>query len=363
MPVFWRYFLKSYIKTFLLSLIVFVCALLIMRLQEIARFASLSLQGKEVFLFILYQIPYILPFSLCISTLLASLLCMQGFSESHELTAFRCSGISLSELLFPIGLFSLFLCLLNFLVVSEIAPSCKRSSSKLLYQTATSNPLLLFRKAKFLKIKDSYVLIDMKENDSCAENLVFAFRSPSSQKLNLILAKSLYVENGSLFGKNLTLFSPLEKKEGFDDLLVENEGAMHIDSADFSSLLQKETPALRYEELSIKNLLLKKSSESHLRKSSKEAHFELSKRLFFTLSPFTFTLLGLVFGLQVGRRAKRPAAFFASCLIILLFLCYFLAKALHSHVYLSLFFFTFPHPFIFLLCLRRVKLLNQGKEL
>ncbi|PCI95078.1 hypothetical protein COB11_03100 [Candidatus Aerophobetes bacterium] len=362
MPLLWRYLLKDYLKILLLSTFVFVCILLVMRAQEIARFAILSSEGIGVFLFILYQIPYILPFALCISTLIASMLTMQTLTTSHEITAFRCAGATLSSLLSPILLASLFLCIANFMIISELAPKCKLSSSTLLYETASSNPLILFRKNKFLKIKDSYVDMNFTDNDDLAENVIFAFKDSSSSKLSLILAKSLKLAGKELIGSDLSLFSNLQTKKNYDDLLLENQKQMTIDAGKISALLQKSKQQIKFEHLSTKYLLLKRKLDRGTKKTRKEYFFEVSKRAFFTFSPFTFTLLGLSFGLQIGRKLNRSKMAKVSLLILFIFVCYLLAKAMHKSPPLALVIFILPHPVIFAICKLRLKKIEKGIE-
>ncbi|MCH9630731.1 MAG: hypothetical protein S4CHLAM37_07350 [Chlamydiia bacterium] len=362
MPLLWRYLLKDYFKILLLSTLVFVCILLVMRAQEIARFATLSSGGLGVFLFTLYQIPYILPFALCISTLIAAMLTMQSLTSSHEVTAFRCAGAALRSLISPILLASLFLCIVNFMIISELAPKCKLSSSSLLYETASNNPLILFRKNKFLKIKDSYVDMNFTDNDSLAENVIFAFKDSSSNKLSLILAKSLELAGKELVGSDLSLFSSLQTKADFDDLLLENQQQMTIDAGKISTLLQKSKQQIKFEHLPTKQLILKKKMGPKTKKVKKEYFFEVSKRAFFTFAPFTFTLLGLSFGIQIGRKLNRSKMAKVSLLILFIFVCYLLAKAMHKSPPLALTIFILPHPIIFAICGLRLKKIEKGIE-
>lgn len=362
MPLFWRYLLKDYFKILILSLVCFICVLLVMRAQEIARFATLSSGASKVFLFTLYQIPYILPFALCISTLIGSMITMGSLTSSHEITAFRCAGISFMTLLTPVLLTSLFLCLLNFMIISEMAPRCRLSSSKMLYETAADNPLILFRKNKFLKIKDSYVDMHVHDSDDAAENVLLAFKDASSGKLSLFLAKSLEIIQNELVGKKISLISSIETRETFDDLLLENQESMKMQAKKLSTLLQKSNQKIRYEHLPTKLLILKHKSEKKEIKARKEFFFESTKRAFFTLCPLTFTLLGLSFGLQIGRNPKGAKLIKVSLYILMIFTCYLLAKALHKSPPLALALFILPHPLVFTLCRARLKKLERGQE-
>ena len=67
MPIIWRYLLRSYFQVLALSVSSFIAILLVLRFQEIARFASSGTAQLKVLLFTLLQIPYILPIAIPVS--------------------------------------------------------------------------------------------------------------------------------------------------------------------------------------------------------------------------------------------------------------------------------------------------------
>ena len=109
---------------FLLS----ISTLLVLRFQEIARFATSGASIKSVALFTLLQIPYILPIAIPVSCLIAALLLFQSLSLGQELTALRTSGFGLKAIATPILFAGFFLTLVNFTVTSEMAPRCRGQS-------------------------------------------------------------------------------------------------------------------------------------------------------------------------------------------------------------------------------------------
>ena len=152
-PILWRYLLKNYLKVFFLSIFTFICILLLMRMQEIARFATLGSSIGSLFLFILLQFPLILPLAIPLSALIASILLVSRLNYSHELTSLRSQGLSLKEILYPLKFVSLFLDLLNFIVASEITPTTRLKGKNLIYQATAHNPLVLLKMNKFHKQK------------------------------------------------------------------------------------------------------------------------------------------------------------------------------------------------------------------
>lgn len=362
MPILWRYLLKRYFKLFFLCVGTFVSLLLIMRAQEIARFATLNTNLIRVLSFTLCQLPYILPFAIPISGLISSTILSQTLSQTHELTALRACGASIRKFLTPLITASLFLSLINFLVISELGPYCKLQAISLLHQSVSNNPLMLFRKNKFLVVKDSFVDITLSADGHHAQNLLFAFLDPSSHKLSLITAKQLYLEEGFLKGSDLAMISSLESQEHWDDLLIENQRTMSIDSDKLSSLLKSSHRRVRYEQLPTKLCLIKMQLDSPSHTTTKKGLFEFYKRSFFTFAPMTFIFLGACFGMRIGRRSQKKEAITITFLTVILFIGYILGKTLHKTPSLALLCYILPQILVFILCLLSIKKLEHGIE-
>lgn len=362
MPILWRSLLKQYFQLFCLCVGAFVLLLLVMRAQEIARFATLNSSLTQVLSFTLCQLPYILPFAIPISGLISSTILTQTLSQTHELTAIRACGASLKVIITPLMLAAFFLSLVNFLIISELGPYCKLHSISLLHQSVADNPLLLFRKNKFLVIKNSTVDLHLLEDNRRAKNLLFTFLDPSSKKLSLITAQDLYLEEGLVKGSHLTMVSTLESQKEFDDLLIENQKEMSIDAHQFSSLLKSSHRRVRYEQLPTKLCLIKMQSDSPSHTTTKKGLFEFYKRGFFTLAPLSFIFLGTCFGMQIGRRSSKRASLTISLLTVMLFVGYTLGKTLHKKPQLALLCYILPQLLVFFLCFLSVKKLERGKE-
>ncbi|MBM3191186.1 MAG: LptF/LptG family permease [Chlamydiae bacterium] len=351
MPLLWRYLLKDFFRALLISVVAFVAVLLVMRSQEIARFAILSQEPWTILLFTLYQIPLILPFAVPVSILLSSFLLLQTLSQTQELSAFRAGGCSLFALYLPLIFSTLFLCIISFLTVSELSPYCKRQTRHLLCRTISENPLMLFKKNRFLKVRHSFVDIQLSGSEKEATDLVFAFLDPSTEKLSFIHIDRLELQNAVLKGFEVSMVSSLPSSSGFDDLLLENKQELSLQASYLSKLLQKSEATLHSDTLSTKQCLLK------------GAYAEVHKRLFFTLAPLTFLLIGVAFGCRIGRRAVyKNSVVPVLGLSLLVFMCYLLGKALHKHLLITLLFYLCPQLLSLTLCLLILRNREQGIE-
>ncbi len=343
MPLLWRYLLKNYFQVFLFCVLGFIAVLLVTRVQEIARLIALNSDIGKVTLFTLFQIPYILPIAIPISGLISAILLLRRLSGSHELTAFRTAGIPVKNLGTPLLMAAFFLSVVNFAIVSEITPRCRHLSHHLIQSAATVNPLFLMKKSKMLKLKDSYVDMKMTELGKEAKDLILAVKN---ERLNLMLAKRLTIEDNLMSGEEVTLIShiPEERTGLYDNLVIENQKEMSTSAMALSSLMKKATYKIGMEHLTMRTLLQTFSDQNAKPKTVRRARFELCRRIFFPAMTFAFTLLGFSVGLEIGRGKKKKGLYVAMLLAALTFVCSIAAKSFELETYKMVICYALPFP-------------------
>src|SRR5690242_543580 len=185
MPILWRYILRNFFQVFLLCVASFIGVLLVLRFQEIARFAASGAPLLKVLLFLLLQIPYILPIAIPVSCLIAAMLLLQKLSHMHELTALRACGLGLKPIITPILFAGVLLSAVNFTIACELTPRSRAVTKTLIYEMAATNPLFLLQKESLLKLK--HVFMDMKvlKASKYAEDVVLVLKNTSTQRLAL----------------------------------------------------------------------------------------------------------------------------------------------------------------------------------
>lgn len=352
MPILWRYALQSYLRVFSLSVCTFITVLIVARFKEIARFTALSGDFGKTGLFIVYQIPTILPIAIPISALIASLLLMQRLSRTYELTALRASGLSLTKILTPLLLLSLLLSLLNFSICVEIAPYCRREGKTLLFHETSENPLLLLQRQKLVKIKHAYLNMEVK-NDEATKNLTLIVHNDKNDRLSLLSARKLWIDQEELRGDDLAVISYINSDKGFDSLVIENQSSMSTAAPLLSKALKKNRPRLDVNALNLKML--------RLAKKPKPAQIEMLRRITLSLAAFSFTLLGCTFGIEEGRNPKRKNLFFALLLTLSVLMSFLLGKELKETPVLATFAFLLPHPFIWLCSMLHLHKIAKGR--
>lgn len=364
MPILWRFLMRSYLQVFFLCISGFIAILLLTRLQEIARLATLGSEPSLIFLFALCQIPYILPIAIPISGLIASILLLQRLSHTHELTSFRSSGLSFNQIHTPLLMTAFILSLINFSIVSELTPRSRLYSQKLLHHVMTNSPLFLIKKNKLLKLQNSYVEMDIKQGGTKAENVIFAMKNDSSDRITLLNAKKIYIKEDQLIGQGVAIISHTAPKNPnwTDHLIIENQESMTTPSKAVSEIITKNPLHFGYEYLPIKELIKTAFSQKAKAKTIKRMQFELSRRLFFPLITYAFTFMGLSLGVQISRQRNKSGLILTAILTTLTFICSIAAKSYHLAPVKSITCYLFPLLCIFFFSLRFQKRTIQGIE-
>lgn len=367
MPIFCSYLLKKYLKVLFLSVFSFIAILLVSRLEEIAQFASMSAKPLYLFLFILYQIPYILPIAIPISCLISSMILFQRLSYTQELTALRSCGISLKKILSPILFAAFFIAIGTFYIASEVATSSHLATRKMVYELSSVNPLLLLQNAKIAKLKDAFVQIDPIRNGKSAKNLVIAVNNPSNERLNLCLVKSVEMSKMRLEAKNVSLISSAPSENAFDHLIIENQKSMSASAAEFAKLLHKSgwkmaNDHLKFSLLRERIITLRKqiANGEEMWRPLKKCYSETIRRFSLGLTSFTFTLMGLSYGMQIHRNKSRWGIFSVLFLSSFCLIAFCVGKALSYLVWLSALFFAVPQLLTILVSLWTLKRINRG---
>lgn len=365
MPLLWSYLLRNYLKVFLLCVSGFISVLLVTRFQMVARFAATGASKLYILKFIVLQIPFVLPLAIPISCLIASFLLFQKMSRSRELTAIRMAGLGMMPIVFPLILCSSVIALLNFTVVSEVSPKCRALSKTIAYQMTAANPLCLLQKDTLIKLKNTYVDMQVLKSGKYAEDVFFITRTISNERIGMMLAKNLSLQDEKLVGSDVTFISSVESKEAdcFDHLVIENQAEMQTQAEELSQYLHSGGWSFSFENLNLRRLLAKNVVE-HGIGASLDARIgqEVCRRLTLGLAAWSFTLLGIVCGMEISRQLKWNGILWACSFMVLFLVSFVLAKSIrHEHLQSSLLYLA-PHPLILLFCLYSFKRIARGTE-
>lgn len=375
MPLFWRYVLKSYLKSFSLCISSFIAILFTIRIREIASFLALGANLKSTLLFTCCQIPQILPIAIPISSFVATVLLFQGMSRSHEFISLRSAGISLSQIFTPILITGSILSLLNFYITSELTTYSRLYSMKLLYDNTSANPLLLMQRQKLIKIPSAYIDIKEDQNKNYAQDMYFVCYNPHHKHLTLVTAEKLQLKNEVLIGRNLAMISYLEseKDHHFDPLILENEGFLKMHAPTLSYFMKKTHWKLNASSLPLRLLWIFSATDNPKEAKNIEGMVpiqylkspsilaEVFRRFFLGLTVFTLTFIGMTFSLENSKFLSKKSFFFMIFLTLFILSTYFLGKKMKTHPLMAMSLYSIPHFITYGICLFRTHSFSRGK--
>lgn len=378
--IIWRFLLVQYLKVMGLCTVAFIAILLTTRLTEIAHFASLDPSESAIFFFILYQIPYMLPIAFPISCLISSILLVKSLSRTHELTALRACGMSLREILTPILIAASFISIGSFYVVSEMATHSHLRSSLMKSEFRSINPLLLLHSKHLLRVKGAYFnTLGQSQIGESANDVVIAMPNRSAGRLNLLIAKRLEANPEKFEGRQITFISPVaaETDSAFDPCVIENIREASAASRNFSQIFQRKAWDISNDHLKMSLLLAQlnthKSAMDEAKASQNNEHklhkknlhrdySEILRRISVALAPFTFTLMGLSFGISINRRQSVRGILYVIALAALFLGAYFVARSVGDHLLTASLFYFVPHILIILLSILFLRRVSKGLD-
>ncbi len=334
-----------------------------MRFKDIAEFAALNSDAFSIFLFSLYQLPYVLPLAIPISCVIASMLLFQRLSHYEELTALRAAGIGLRPLLIPLILGALFLSAVNFAIVAEFGPRCRFWAKELTFEMTSNNPFYIFNKIVEGKLTNAYIEIRTLRGGKKAKDVLLILNNRANERLGLMTAEELSIEGESLLGKNVSIISSVDSAfaDDFDHLVIENQQSMSTPAASLSQLLHNATWHLRPEYLPFKELMIRLSLSQKKIMSNTHA-LEMARRLSLALTPFAFTLLGAAFGMEVGRKYTRRGLLWTVGLTALYLSAFIGAKSMKHFPKAAWALYFFPFIILGVCSIRSLKRVSRGIE-
>lgn len=383
MPILWRYLLFHFLRVFFLCVVSFIAILLTLRLGEIAYFATLGPSLISVVWFTIQQIPYVLPIAFPVSALISSALLVQSLSQSRELTAMRSCGFSLKVILSPVLVSALFLSAANFYVISELSTSSHYNAGQLKNKLRSVNPLLLLNNKLLMHMKGLYFdTLGDSQIGEYAEDIVFLAPTNHSSRLSLMVANRIDVSLESFSLSNMTLVTShvangdVNSKES---LIIENMVSSTTAIDDFTQLLEKKMWNINNDHLQMPLLLVRqeevyralekgladgspKEEIKMLRQNYYSTITEIIRRISVGLAVFSFTLLGLSFGVNISRNKSPRGILYIAIFASMYLVAFFIAKNFDQALILASTLYIAPHLVIWVACMLNLSRISRGIE-
>jgi lipopolysaccharide export system permease protein len=387
MPLLWRYLLKHYLKVFFLCVVSFIAILLTLRLSEIAYFATLGPRPIYILWFALQQIPFVLPIAFPVSALIASILLMQTLSRSKELTAMRSAGLALRDIMAPLLFAALFLSCLNFVIISELSTSSQRNAGQLKNELRAVNPLLLLNNTMMMRMRGFYFdTLGNSKVGEFAEKIILVAPSGNSDRLSLMTADRIDVSPAYFTAAGMALVtssgaieSAVSEGAQGGGLMIENMQEGQSTTEDFTRLIEKKIWSVSNDHFSFRHLLVRRQEVKtqlaalvaqngpaieikQARNDFNRTTTEIIRRFSVAISVFSFTLLGLAFGITIGRHRSHLSLLIVALLSSSYLVAFFTAKSFDQAVIAATLLYTIPHALIWIASLWNLSKVSRGIE-
>lgn len=315
MRVLHRYITTDYLITFGLTLSIFT---FVMCVGVVIRALDLVAKGVSIwsiFEVFLYNMPYILMFSIPMSCITSVLLVFGRLSIDGEITAMKSAGLSLWQIVSPVIFVSILLSFFCVYLNSFLAPQSHFARRQALVNIGITNPINLLEEGRFIKDIPGYmVYIRQKQKDEVHGVVLYEMDYYGVKRI--VRAKRGVIKPSDDPRKiNIDLYDVRmdqpDRQNPLDPVKSEYGNARFYPlSLDFSELYDRKQIAKKVKDMTFTELT---RGARHIAETYPELEYEelmeqrmklvveANKRLALSISCFAFTLMGI----PLGMRSKR----------------------------------------------------------
>ncbi len=298
-----------------------------MVLGSFARVFSMMTEGlplRPVLVYLAYRLPKFLAYTIPLGLLLSTILVFNQMSANNELTVLRASGVSLLQITTPLLLLSLGACALCLYLQFDLTPRLVRRAKLIVREEAVRSPLALLEARSFMELRPG-LLIYLGGKDGNALRDVRIYRLDEQSRL---------VEDLSAASGDLQFDEETQRLV----LRLRAVRSVRLDPAhpsDASKILRTDADSLDYpvelgEDFGRRTLVNKPSDltlselfallylSTLSGQDPQPLHVDLHLRAAMAMAPFSFILIGIPFGLRLGRK-ENAAGLVASLTVAVLY--------------------------------------------
>jgi lipopolysaccharide export system permease protein len=341
-----RYLIHDFLAIFALTLAIFTSVMCLGVVIKAIDVAARGVSGGFILRVFAYNVPFMLTFSIPMSTITTVLLLFGRLSFDGELTAMKASGISLWQIISPVLMVSIVLSVICFAINATVAPRCKHAVRTMLVDLGVEEPVNLLEPGRFVRdFPDLMIYVSARDGNKVEDVVVFVYEEGHEGPSSKVRAKS-----GELrFDKDAqTLVFDLydvridqrEKDKGDDAEKTHYISAKHYPVAIDMAKLRRKTVRKKVTDLVFGDLIaairdvrgaFPELEEKELERHRMSMLVEANKRLALSLSCFAFALLGVPLAMRSKRRESSVGIGISLLLVFFFYLFIIIAETLTRH--------------------------------
>jgi lipopolysaccharide export system permease protein len=314
-----RYILRDFLVNFGMALSVITLVLYLGAIMRGLDYVARGVPGGKLLQIFTLNIPYILSFSIPISTVVATLLLFGRLSVDGEFTAMRSGGLSTWQIISPVVFAGAMLSLICLVLQYEVSPESRFARQKALLTLGEIDPVDLLDEGRFVEFPNLEIYITRKDGHFLedveiyqlneAGEIVQAVRSQTGQvslfedeRLMRVRLKDVQVQHPDrntpedLTRARIIDMDTYEFDVSYDELLRDNTPTRGIKDMRGSMLVD----AIRDPET-----YFPKVDPLRQERNRMKALVEFHKRIGMSMACLSFTLLGIPLGMTSQRRESH----------------------------------------------------------
>lgn len=342
MRILHKYVAVDYLITFSLTFSIFTFVMcvgvLIRAIDLLVKGLSLWSIG-EVFI---YNMPYIMMFSIPMSTMTTALLVFGRLSLDGEITAMKSTGLSLWQIVAPVIFISILLSFFCVYLNAYLAPKSHFASRKALINIGVENPINLLEEGRFIKDIPGFMIYVRRKSDDEVKGVVLYEMDRYGVKRYIRAKRGVIKPQKNPHELEIDLYdvrmNQPDRVDPLDPVKADYGNAQFYPlTLDFSALfakksINKKTGDMTFDELTYGARHVQEAypglTYDDLVQQRMNLIVEANKRLALSISCFAFTLVGIPLGMRSKRRDTTAGVALSLLMVFLFYFFIILAESL-----------------------------------
>ena len=257
--------------------------------------------------FVLLLIPFVLTLTIPTGLLAAAVVVFGRMSSDRELLALKASGIGLAPVVTPVVFLAIGLSLINYWLIAYVVPECRKDFNNMKHEILTNNPMNFFTPGVVIDKLPQTRVFFLRRVGPELEHVFIWKLDDHNQLTSFVRAERAEVElNYEYQQLVLTLFNERQEQFSNGDFskmqpgAQAEQGALTYPLSSFYDKMQRHLAWMTLPEIT--DVITAMESAPATSAQSSPYLTELQARISFSISCFTFVLVGIPLAIQTQRR-------------------------------------------------------------
>jgi lipopolysaccharide export system permease protein len=293
----------------------------------------LYLAAKLMFL----GVPLLLTITIPAGLLAGVMIVFGRMSSDRELLALKASGVGLAPIVAPVIVMAMILSVADYLLIAYAVPECQKEFNGMKHEIVTNNPMALLNAEEVVdKIPGWRIVFAKKEGSQLEDAFLWRLDDVTNQVTTSIRAREarvdLDLEHQQLV---MTLLNGKEEEYPHDgDAMKVNiggHGEQMVEAVSLNSFYEKVQKKLAWMTLpEIEDIIIAMQTAPTGEQASPYLT-ELQARISFSLTTFTFIVVGIPLAIQTQRRETSFGIVITGIIVLLYYVLGAVGRGLKGH--------------------------------